>query len=287
MGYGVWVSGLQFHQGGPHWGGDSWATSSRWLLNKTRRKREKLQSSLGRDWWLSLQSCRALPELVLSGLWALSSGFSLLSFSSQGTSIPHAPPHWAWLWCLPGILTKEFLHPQGPLPCFFLTHHLPGWIASFLTSQAWESLSAQQPGTGLFAPVSPAPSICFSCRCLSKANNVNLFSLVLTDTWYQAACPNSWFIQFSHSVVSDFLQPMDRSMPGLPVLHHLPEFAQTHVHWVSDAIQPSHPLSSPSPPAFNLSQHQGLFQWVSSSHHVAKVLEFQHQSFQWILTDFL
>ena len=66
---------------------------------------------------------------------------------------------------------------------------------------------------------------------------------------------------------------MDSSMPGLPVLHHLLEFAQTHVHWVSDAIQPSQPLSSPSPPAFNLSQHQGLFQWVGSSLQVAKVLE--------------
>ena len=64
---------------------------------------------------------------------------------------------------------------------------------------------------------------------------------------------------------------MDCSMPGFPVHHHLMEFAQTHVHQVSDAIQPSHPLSSPSPPAFNLSQHQGLFQWVSSSHQVAKV----------------
>ena len=60
--------------------------------------------------------------------------------------------------------------------------------------------------------------------------------------------------------------PMDCSMPGFPVLHHLPEFAQTHVHRIGDAIQPSHPLSSPSPPAFNLSQHQGLFQWVGSSH---------------------
>ena len=70
----------------------------------------------------------------------------------------------------------------------------------------------------------------------------------------------------------------------------LPEFAQTHVHWVGDAIQPSHPLSSPSPPSFNLSQHQGLFQWLSSLHHVAKVLAFQlqHQSFQWIFrTDLL
>ena len=78
--------------------------------------------------------------------------------------------------------------------------------------------------------------------------------------------------------------PMDHSTPGLPVHHQIPEFTQTHVHWVSDAIQPSHSLSSPSPPTFNLSQHQGLFQWVSSSHQVAKVLEFQlqHQSFHWI-----
>ena len=76
--------------------------------------------------------------------------------------------------------------------------------------------------------------------------------------------------------------PMDCSTPGFPVRHYLLEFAQTHVHWVGDAIQPSHPLSSPSPPAFNLSKHQGLFQWVSSSHQVAKVLELQlqHQSFQ-------
>ena len=76
--------------------------------------------------------------------------------------------------------------------------------------------------------------------------------------------------------------PMDCSMPGFPVHHQPPEPTQTHVHRIGDAIQPSHPLSSPSPPAFNLSQHQGLFQWVSSSHQVAKVLGFQlqHQSFQ-------
>ena len=76
--------------------------------------------------------------------------------------------------------------------------------------------------------------------------------------------------------------PMNRSTLGLPVHHQLPEFTQTHVHRVGDAIQPSHPLSSPSP-APNPSQHQGLFQWVSASHEVAKVLEFQlqHQSFQW------
>ena len=76
---------------------------------------------------------------------------------------------------------------------------------------------------------------------------------------------------------------MNRSTPGLPVHHQLPEFTQTHVHRVCDAIQAFHPLSSPSPPAPNPSQHQDLFQWVNSSHEVAKVLEFQpqHQSFQW------
>ena len=76
--------------------------------------------------------------------------------------------------------------------------------------------------------------------------------------------------------------PMNHSTPGLPVHHQLPEFTHTHVHRVSDAIQPSHPLSSPSPPAPNPCQHQSLFQWVNSSHEVAKVLEFQlqHHSFQ-------
>ena len=84
--------------------------------------------------------------------------------------------------------------------------------------------------------------------------------------------------------------PMHCSTPGFPVHHQLLELTQTHVHQVGGAIQPSHPLSSPYPPTFNLSQHQGLFQWVSSSHQVAKVSEFQlqHQSFQWIFrTDFL
>ena len=81
---------------------------------------------------------------------------------------------------------------------------------------------------------------------------------------------------------------MDCSMQGFPVHHQLPELAQTHDHLVSDAIQPSHPLSSPSPPAFSLSQRQSLFKWVSSLCHVAKVFQLQHQSFQWICrSDFL
>ena len=80
---------------------------------------------------------------------------------------------------------------------------------------------------------------------------------------------------------------MDCSTQGFPVHHRHPELSKTHVHWVGDAIQPSHPQSPPSPTAFNLSQHQGLFQWVSSSLQVAKVLGFQlqHQSFQWIRSD--
>ena len=102
---------------------------------------------------------------------------------------------------------------------------------------------------------------------------------------------NKYWVPFS-SVAQSCLtlcNPMNCSTPGFPVHHQLPESTQTHVHRVSDAIQPSHSLSSPSP-TFNLSQHQGLFQWVSSLHQVAKVLEllFQDQSFQCIIrTDFL
>ena len=98
--------------------------------------------------------------------------------------------------------------------------------------------------------------------------------------------PHSWARWGCCSVTQLYLtlcDPMDYRTPDFPVLHYLPEFAQTHVHWVGSAIQPSHSLSSLSPPAFNLSQHQGLCQWVSSLHQVAKVLElqFQHQPFQW------
>ena len=98
-------------------------------------------------------------------------------------------------------------------------------------------------------------------------------------------------VQFSSVAQScpTLCDPMNCSTPGLPVHHQLPKFTQTHVHRVGDAIQPSNPLSFPSPPAPNPSQHQGFFQWVSSLHQVAKVLEFQlhNQSFQWIFrTDF-
>ena len=91
------------------------------------------------------------------------------------------------------------------------------------------------------------------------------------------SCPALWY-------------PVDCSTPASSVLHHLPEFAQVPVHWISDPIQPPHLLSSPSPPAFNFPHNQGLFQWAGSSHQVAKILELhlQYQSFRWIFSvDFL
>ena len=89
------------------------------------------------------------------------------------------------------------------------------------------------------------------------------------DDSYTSSCRSPSSVTQSCPALCD---PMNRSTPGLPVHHQLPEFTQTHVHWVGGAIQPSHPLSSPSPPVPNPSQHQGLFQWVNSLHQVAKVL---------------
>ena len=110
-------------------------------------------------------------------------------------------------------------------------------------------------------------------NCMLKSEHQYPISLLLNSVQFSSVTQSS----------PTLCDHMNRSTPGLPVHHQLPEFTQTHVHRVGDAIQPSHPLLSPSPPAPNLSQHQGLFQWVNSSHEVAKVLEFQpqHQSFQW------
>ena len=119
-------------------------------------------------------------------------------------------------------------------------------------------------------------SLCLGLHCCS-ANR--FISTIFLDSIYRHS------VQFSSVAQScpTRCEPMNCSMPGLPVHHHLLEFTQTHVHRVNDAIQPSHPLSFPSLPAPNPSQHQHLFQWVNSLHEVAKVLEFelQHQSFQW------
>ena len=121
-------------------------------------------------------------------------------------------------------------------------------------------------------------TVCVFWGYLSLLTNTGF---ILADVWYTPCCS----VAQSCATLCD---PMDRSTPGFPVLHCLPEFAQTHVRGVNDVIQPSHPLLSPSSPSFNLSQNQGLLQWVRSSQQVARVLGFQLQSFQGIFrTDFL
>ena len=119
----------------------------------------------------------------------------------------------------------------------------------------------------------------FCLFCSLKIFIILLSSLFLFTKWrnLKKRHKNLSSVQFS-SVAQSYptlCDPMNRSTPGLPVHHHLPEFTQTRIHRVHDALQPSHPLSSPSPPALNPSQHQSLFQWVNSSQEVAKVLELQ------------
>ena len=117
-----------------------------------------------------------------------------------------------------------------------------------------------------------------------KTLRFNCFVVILSYNIFTICCCS---VSQSCPILCD---PMDCTILGFPVIHCLPEFAHTHVHWVEDAIQSSLPLSSPSPPALSLSQLQGLFQWVGSLHQVAKGLEhqLQHQSFQWIFRpDFL
>ena len=141
---------------------------------------------------------------------------------------------------------------------------------------------------------------------MRKSRSYSLKAFIWLESWWtyvhstvwlstvrinnMATCPEAKdqsFSSITHSCLA-LCSPIDYSMSGLPVHHQLPELVKTHVLWVGDAIQPSHPLSSPSPPALNLSQHQGVFQWVGSWHQVAKALELQHKSFQWIFsTDFL
>ena len=129
---------------------------------------------------------------------------------------------------------------------------------------------------------SPTPGVYSNSCPLSQWCHPTILSSAVPFSCFQSfptsgSFPMSQFFAFSSSLVTQscptLCNPMNCSTPGLPVHHQLPESIQTHVHWVSDAVQPSHPLSSPSR-TLNLSQHQGLFQWVSSSHQVVKVLEF-------------
>ena len=160
----------------------------------------------------------------------------------------------------------EFNHVfcKVPVPVLFVVIcHIPGTTISFF----------------YFDP------FCIVCFCWFSYVQSNDQHWVFTTFWahskalcmdYLISCLTIQFSSVAHSCPT-VCDPMNRSTPGLPVHHQLPELTQTHVHQVGDTIQPSHPLSCPSPPAPNSSQHQGLFQWVNSSHEVAKVLEFQFQ----------
>jgi len=208
--------------------------------------------------------------------------------------------HWAtweaWEW------VKE------SLPCSENIHHNPYWrawiIVSLLSSKSVMgeicrdavSYLVSKPIWTLINHSGERGVLFFTCPNMSTGAKKSICHSLFLHPPLPAQVHSNYShwktdsVQFSHSAVSDSFNPMDCITPGFPVPHQHPEFSQTHVHWVGDAIQPSHPLSSPPPPAFNLSQHQGLFQWVNSTHQVAKVLEFQlqHQSFQWIFrTDFL
>ena len=125
----------------------------------------------------------------------------------------------------------------------------------------WKSKIRVSTGSGCGEGSLPGLQIAAFPQCLHMIEKENKFSCCCSIA---QSCPT-------------LCDPMDCSTPGFPVHHQLLKFAQTHTHWVSNAIQSSHPLSSPSTPAFNISQHQDLFQWVGSLHQVAKVLEFQLQ----------
>ena len=172
---------------------------------------------------------------------------------------------------------SDLLWPHGcSTPGLPVHHQLP---EPAQTHVHWVG-DAIQPSYPLLSPSPPAfnPSQYQGLlKYQVETNEWSLLWMLFRKVTERADCPNLWDL-------------MDCSMPGFLDNHQLLEPAQTHVHQVGDAIQTSHPLSFPSPPPFNLSQHQGLFQWVSFLHQGAKVLEFQlqHQSFQWIFrTDFL
>ena len=154
-------------------------------------------------------------------------------------------------------VVSDLLWPMDySMPGFPIPHYLPEFAQGSCPLHQWWH-PAISSSNALFA----------FCPQSFPASGTFLMSRMFTSVQFTSvtqSCPT-------------LCNPTNHSMPGLPVHHQLPEFTQTHVHQVGDAIQPSHPLSSPSPPAPNPSQHQGFFQWVNFSHEVAKVLEFQLQ----------
>ena len=183
-----------------------------------------------------------------------------------------------WVWLVKSLVSSvQFLSHV----CLYVTPWITACQAFLSITNSWSllrlmSIESVMPSNHLILchPFVLPPSIFSSIRVFSNES-------FLCIRW-----PKYWSFSFSINPSNEFssvqslshvrlCDTMNHRIPGLPVHHQISEFTQTHVLWVGDAIQPSHPLSSPSPPAFNLSQHQGLLKWVSSSHQVAKVLQFQ------------
>ena len=196
---------------------------------------------------------------------------------------------------MPGCILHLTATPAYP--------HLPNWSFS-------ENQCVEKPQIGALRP-SFLPSICHgfsqhfagACNrpggCLDKGKHTQIRNMATCPWEIQWGAMKTRSTNWSLSILYCYCcsvaqlslilcNPIDCSIPGFPVLHHLSQLAQTYGHWVSDAIQPFCSLSSPSTPVFHLSHHQGLFQWFIVSNKVAKVLELQHQSGQWIFRiDFL
>ena len=184
------------------------------------------------------------------------------------TPLPHPSPYHP-------SGSSQCTGPESPVSCIELDWRSISHMVIYMFQ--CNSLKSSHPHLLPHSPKVCSLHLCLFCYLT--------YRLIITDFLNSISS-----VKFSCSSVPALCDLKDCSMPGLPVHHQLLEFTQTHVPWVGDTIPLSHPLLSPSPPTFNLSQHQGLFKWVSSSNQVTKVLEFQlqHQSFQWkFRTDFL
>ena len=173
--------------------------------------------------------------------------------------------------CFWGFFLLLFSHVWLFATPWTAAHQAPLFFTIFQSFLKLKSIESVMPSNHLVLchPLFLLPSVFPSIRVFSSESVLRI------------RCPKYWSfrissVQFSHSIMSSSLPPHGLQHARLP-WHQLLELTQIHVHWVSDTIQPSHPLSSPSPPAFSLSQHQGLFKWVNFSHQLAKVLEFQLQ----------
>ena len=183
------------------------------------------------------------------------------------TTIGSSNPIWGYLSTVnENTNLKRYMHPHGHCSLFTIAKIWKQFKCPLMDKQIKKSCTHTW--------VTPSDPM----DCSLPGSSVHGICQARVLEWVAIAFSTmAYSVQFSLVAQSclTLCDPMNRSTPGLPVHHQLPEFTQTHVHRVSDAIQPSHPLSSPSPPAPNPSQHQSLFQWVNSSHEVAKVLEFQ------------